>query len=48
MEWSHGPPAKKEPPKEEYKPETDLYQTEYERKDFPVRDCARIESSRPE
>ena len=33
MEWSHGPPAEKEPPKEEYKPETDLYQPEYERED---------------
>ena len=33
MEWSHGPLAKKEPPKEEYKPETDPYQPEYERKD---------------
>ena len=33
MEWRHGPPAKKEPPKEEYKPETDPYQPEYERKD---------------
>ena len=33
MEWSHGPPAKKEPPKKEYKPETDPYQPEYERKD---------------
>ena len=32
MEWRHGPPAKKEPP-EEYKPETDPYQPEYERKD---------------
>ena len=32
MGWSHGPPAKKEPP-EEYKPETDPYQPEYERKD---------------
>ena len=33
MEWSHGPPAKKEPPKKEYKPETDPYQPEYERKE---------------
>ena len=33
MEWRHGPPAKKEPPKEEYKPETDPYQPEYERKE---------------
>ena len=34
MEWSHGPPAKKEPPKEEYKPETDPYQPEYETQRF--------------